>query len=134
MAATITGVAYFHVNQRRGRRWSAASAFLKPVLGRPNLMLRTGLLVERIVIENGRAAGVMVREGGASRLIRARGGVVLAAGAVASPAILMRSGIGPGAELARHGIDVALERGGVGANLQDHLQLRPSSRSRACAR
>ncbi len=119
------GVAYFHVNQRRGRRWSAASAFLKPVLSRPNLALRTGVLVERIVIENGRATGVMVRAGGASRLIRAQGGVVLAAGAVASPAILMRSGIGPGAELVRHGIEVALARDGVGANLQDHLQLRP---------
>jgi choline dehydrogenase-like flavoprotein len=119
------GVAYFHVNQRRGRRWSAASAFLKPVLNRPNLELRTGVLVERIVIEAGRATGVMIRESGASRLIRAKGGVVLSAGAVASPALLMRSGIGPGAELSRHGIDIACERAGVGVNLQDHLQIRP---------
>jgi choline dehydrogenase-like flavoprotein len=119
------GVAYFHVNQRRGRRWSAASAFLKPVLGRANLVLRTGVLVERIVIEQGRATGVMIREGGASRLIRARGGVVLCAGAVASPALLMRSGVGPGAELSRLGIEVACERAGVGGNLQDHLQIRP---------
>jgi choline dehydrogenase-like flavoprotein len=119
------GVAYFHVNQRRGRRWSAASAFLKPVLNRPNLALRTGVLVERIVIEGGRATGVMIREGGASRLVRAKGGVVLSAGAVASPALLMRSGIGPGAELSRLGIDIACERVGVGANLQDHLQIRP---------
>jgi choline dehydrogenase-like flavoprotein len=119
------GVAYFHVNQRRGRRWSAASAFLKPVLSRANLALRTGVLVERIVIEGGRAIGVMIREGGASRLIRAKGGVVLSAGAVASPALLMRSGIGPGAELSRLGIDIACGRAGVGANLQDHLQIRP---------
>ncbi|MGL4729240.1 MAG: GMC family oxidoreductase [Bosea sp. (in: a-proteobacteria)] len=119
------GVAYFHVNQRRGQRWSAATAFLKPVLNRANLALRTGVLVERIVIENGRAVGVMVREGGASRLIRAKSGVVLAAGAVASPAILLRSGIGRGEELSRHGIEVRHERVGVGANLQDHLQIRP---------
>jgi choline dehydrogenase-like flavoprotein len=119
------GVAYFHVNQRRGRRWSAASAFLKPILGRANLALRTGVLVERIVIENGRAVGVMVREGGASRLVRAKGGVILSAGAVASPALLMRSGVGPGAELMRLGIEVAADRPGVGGNLQDHLQIRP---------
>jgi choline dehydrogenase-like flavoprotein len=119
------GVAYFHVNQRRGRRWSAATAFLKPALGRPNLALRTGVLVERIVVEGGRAIGVMVREGGASRLIRAKAGVVLAAGAIASPAILLRSGIGPGDEIARHGLAPVHERAGVGANLQDHLQIRP---------
>jgi choline dehydrogenase-like flavoprotein len=124
-SGTNEGVAYFHVNQRRGRRWSAASAFLKPVLGRPNLALRTGVMVERIVIEGGRATGVMIRDGGASRLIRAKGGVVLSAGAVASPALLMRSGIGPGAELSRFGIDVVCGRAGVGENLQDHLQIRP---------
>jgi choline dehydrogenase-like flavoprotein len=124
-SGTNEGVAYFHVNQRRGRRWSAASAFLKPVLNRPNLALRTGMLVERIVIEGGRATGVMIREGGASRLIRAKGGVVLSAGAVASPALLMRSGIGPGAEMSRLGIEIACERPGVGGNLQDHLQIRP---------
>jgi choline dehydrogenase-like flavoprotein len=119
------GAAYFQVNQRRGRRWSAASAFLKPALRRPNLLLRTGVLVRRILIEQGRAVGVEYEVDGRVETARAGGEVVLSAGAVASPAILMRSGIGPGAELSRHGIATALDLPGVGANLQDHLQLRP---------
>lgn len=119
------GVAYFHVNQRKGRRWSAATGFLKPVLNRPGLALRTGVLVDRIRIEDGRATGVVIREDGQERVIRARQGVVLSAGAVASPAILLRSGIGPGAALQALGIKVEQDRPGVGANLQDHLQLRP---------
>jgi choline dehydrogenase len=119
------GVAYFHVNQRRGRRWSAATGFLKPVLNRLNLALRTGVLVERLLIENARVSGVVLREDGESRIIRARQGVVLCAGAVATPALLMRSGIGPAAHLREMGIDVLRDSPGVGANLQDHLQLRP---------
>ncbi len=120
------GAAYFHVNQKRGRRWSTASAFLKPALaGRRNLQLRTGALVRRIVMADGRATGVEYERDGRIETATAACEVILSAGAVASPAILMRSGIGPGAALAAHGIDVLRDAPGVGANLQDHLQLRP---------
>lgn len=118
------GSSYFQVNQKRGFRWSAARGFLKPVLGRSNLRLETGCLTERVLVENGRAVGVAYRQNGVSKAARARGEVVLAAGAIGSPQILKLSGIGPGAELAEHGIAVVNERPGVGANLQDHLQLR----------
>ena len=114
------GSAYFHVNQRRGRRWSAARAFLKPALTRPNLKLETGVLVERVIVENGRAVGVAWRGGSAW----CRGEVILSAGSVASPVILMRSGIGPAAQLRAHGIEMRRDAPGVGENLQDHLQLR----------
>lgn len=118
------GVGYFHVNQKRGVRWSAATAFLKPVLGRPNLRLETGVLVDRVVIEQGHASGIRFRRGGEVVEARCRGEVILCAGAVASPLILQRSGIGPAAELARHGIARLVDRPGVGGNLQDHLQQR----------
>lgn len=118
------GSSYFQVNQKRGFRWSAARGFLKPVLSRPNLKLETGCRTERVLIENGRAVGVAYRQDGVTRVARARGEVVLAAGAINSPHLLKLSGIGPGAELAQHGIPVVLDKPGVGANLQDHLQLR----------
>lgn len=119
-----TGVGYFHVNQKRGIRWSAARGFLKPVLGRPNLRLETGVLVERVLIENGRAVGVRFRQNGEIVEARARGEVVLSAGAIGSVQILHLSGIGPGEQLAGHGIAAVLDRPGVGRNLQDHLQQR----------
>jgi choline dehydrogenase len=118
------GSCYFHVNQKRGRRWSAARGFLTPVLHRSNLKVETGVLVERVLFEGRRAVGVAYRQSGAARVARARGEVVLAAGAIGSPQILMLSGVGPGAHLADHGIAVVLDKPGVGANLQDHLQLR----------
>ena len=118
------GSSYFQVNQKRGFRWSAARGFLKPVLSRPNLKLETGCRTERVLIENGRAVGVVYRQDGVTRTARARSEVVLAAGAINSPHLLKLSGIGPGAELAQHGIPVVLDKPGVGANLQDHLQLR----------
>ena len=118
------GCCAFHVNQRRGRRVSAARAFLKPVLNRANLRLETGCLVEGLIFQGRRAVGVRWRQAGALRSARCRGEVVLAAGAIGSPQILMLSGIGPGEHLREHGIDVLLDRPGVGANLQDHLQLR----------
>jgi choline dehydrogenase len=119
-----TGVGYFHVNQKRGVRWSSARAFLKPVLNRTNLRLETGVLVEKVVVEGGRAVGVQFRQGG--RLIEARtkGEVILSAGAVGSPQILQLSGIGPGEWLAEQGIAVVRDTPGVGRNLQDHLQQR----------
>jgi len=118
------GCCAFHVNQKRGRRWSAATAFLKPVLGRANLRLETGCLVETVLFEGKRAAGVRWRQDGRGRRARCRGEVVLSAGSIGSAQILMLSGVGPGAELQRHDIPVLADRPGVGANLQDHLQLR----------
>ncbi|ACA17709.1 glucose-methanol-choline oxidoreductase [Methylobacterium sp. 4-46] len=120
------GSSYFQVNQRRGRRWSAARGFLKPALGRPNLRLETGIHVERVLIEEGRAAGVVfARPDGRRALARARGEVVLSAGAVASPKLLELSGIGDGARLRDLGIGLVHHAPGVGENLQDHLQIRP---------
>jgi choline dehydrogenase-like flavoprotein len=118
------GSSYFQVNQKRGFRWSAARGFLKPVLSRPNLRLETSCHTERVLIEDGRAAGVVYRQNGVTKVARAQGEVILAAGAIGSPHLLKLSGIGPGEELGSHGIAVARALPGVGANLQDHLQLR----------
>jgi choline dehydrogenase-like flavoprotein len=118
------GCGAFQVNQKRGRRWSAATAFLKPVLKRSNLRLETGCLVEGVVFEGRRAAGVRWRQDGQMRTARCRGEVILAAGAIGSPQIMLLSGIGPPQHLKEHGVAVVADRPGVGANLQDHLQLR----------
>ncbi|MFG1430385.1 GMC family oxidoreductase N-terminal domain-containing protein [Xanthobacter sp. V2C-8] len=119
------GSCYFHVNQKRGLRWSAARGFLKPALSRPNLDLVTAGHVERVCLEGGRATGVVARmKDGTRRTLAARREVVLAAGAIGSPQLLMLSGIGPGDHLSELGIAVAHHLPGVGANLQDHLQLR----------
>jgi choline dehydrogenase-like flavoprotein len=116
--AVQDGFGLYQVTQKGGERWSAARAYLGP---RPNLAVRTGALVERIVIEQGRASGVAVRFGGKREVLRARGGVVLSAGAFGSPQVLMLSGIGPGAHLAEHGIEVVQDRAAVGSDLQDHI-------------
>jgi choline dehydrogenase len=118
------GICAFHVNQKRGRRWSTARAFLKPALRRANLRLETGCLVEGIVFDGRRATGVRWSQGGQTRTARCRGEVILAAGSIGSPQIMLLSGIGPAQQLQSHGIPVVLDRPGVGANLQDHLQLR----------
>jgi choline dehydrogenase len=118
------GVSYFHVNQKRGRRWSSARGFLKPALGRPNLRLETHVLVDRLIVEHGRAVGVRFIQNGCSIEARARGEVILSAGAIGSVQVLHRSGIGPSEWLSPLGIDVMLDRQGVGRNLQDHLQQR----------
>lgn len=118
------GIGYFHVNQKRGRRWSSARGFLKPVLNRPNLRLETKVLVDRLIVTDGRATGVRFTQGGEDIEAFATGEVILCAGAVGSPQILQRSGIGPADWLSPLGIDVALDRQGVGRNLQDHLQQR----------
>jgi len=118
------GSGYFHVNQKRGRRWSAARGFLKPVLHRANLSLETGCLVERVLVEDKRAVGVAWRQGGTSRMARCRGEVILAAGSIGSTQILLLSGVGPAAQLQGFGIPIVLDKPGVGENLQDHLQLR----------
>ena len=118
------GCCVFHVNQKRGRRWSAARGFLKPVLKRQNLRLETHALVEAVVLEGKRAAGVRWRHDGAAKFARCRGEVILAAGAIGSVVMLKLSGIGPADELQALGIPVTLDKPGVGENLQDHLQLR----------
>jgi choline dehydrogenase-like flavoprotein len=118
------GVSYFHVNQKRGRRWSAARGFLKPALTRPNLRLETKVLVDRLIIENGRAVGVRFSRDGETFEARSKGEVILCAGAIGSVQVLHRSGIGPADWLSSLGIDILLDRPGVGRNLQDHLQQR----------
>jgi choline dehydrogenase len=119
------GVSYFHVNQKNGRRWSAARGFLRPALARPNLKVETHAHATRILFEGKRAIGVEILQDGTLRQILARKEVVLSAGAIASPQLLQLSGIGNGALLKEHGIDVVHHLPGVGENLQDHLQLRP---------
>ncbi|MES2960085.1 MAG: GMC family oxidoreductase N-terminal domain-containing protein [Pseudomonadota bacterium] len=124
------GVGYFEVNQKRGLRWNASRAFLRPVRRRPNLEVRTGIAVERLTLERRgdgslRASGVECRAGdGPLQTLRAARAVVLAAGAIGSPQLLQLSGIGSARLLAEHGIAPVHELPGVGENLQDHLQIR----------
>jgi len=118
------GVGYFHVNQKRGRRWSSARGFLKPALNRANLRLEKNVLVDRLIIEQGRATGVRFERDGETLEARARGEVILCAGSIGSTQILHRSGVGPAEWLAPLGIESVLDRQGVGRNLQDHLQQR----------
>ncbi len=106
----------------KGRRWSAANAYLRPALRRANCDLVRGL-VQRVVIEDGRAIGVEVKRGTSVEVVKARREVILAASSINSPKLLMLSGIGPGDQLSRHGIDILADRPGVGANLQDHLEI-----------
>ena len=103
-----------------GRRWSTASAYLRPVLGRPNLTVRTGVLARRVVLENGRAVGVAYVRGGAETIARAEREVILAGGAINSPQLLLLAGIGPADDLRAHGVEVAADLPGVGGNLHDH--------------
>ena len=105
-----------------GRRWSAANAYLKPALKRPNLTVLTGALVSIVVFEAKRAVGVRYSQGGQAFEAKARAEVILAGGAINSPQLLKLSGIGPAAELASHGLEVICDRPGVGENLQDHLE------------
>jgi choline dehydrogenase-like flavoprotein len=118
------GSYYFHVNQKRGRRWSAARGFLKPVLTRPNLRLVTDVQVEKVLLQGKRATGVRYAQGNQVFEARAKGEVILTAGAIGSVQVLQRSGIGPGAWLQDAGVPVTHDLAGVGRNLQDHLQLR----------
>ena len=118
------GCGYFHVNQRKGIRWSTAKGFLRPAAGRPNLKVLTQAQAERLVMDGKRITGIDFRVGRAPRRAMARGEVILAAGAVGSPQLLQLSGIGPGAVLQAQGIAVRHELAGVGENLQDHLQIR----------
>jgi choline dehydrogenase len=124
------GVGYFEVNQKAGWRWNTAKAFLRPTCyGRPNFELWTSAQVAKLVIETQpdgrqRCTGVQVWDGKQMVKITAAREVVLSAGSIGSPQILQLSGIGPGALLQQHGIGVTHDLPGVGANLQDHLQIR----------
>jgi choline dehydrogenase len=123
------GNAYFHMNQRRGERWSAARAFLHPVMSRPNLKVITGAHAKKVVVEarDGvkRATGIeLVVDGEGEASAKARKAVVLAAGAIGSPQLLQLSGVGPADLLRKFGIPVVHELAGVGENLHDHLQIR----------
>lgn len=115
------GVGRYQVTQREGRRCSAAVAYLNPVRSRPNLQIETHSLVERLLIEHGRAIGVEYARRGQRHVVRCEGEVLLCGGAVNTPQLLMLSGIGPAAHLSELGISVALDLPGVGENLQDHL-------------
>ncbi|QTD45279.1 GMC family oxidoreductase [Ottowia testudinis] len=124
------GVGYFEVNQKAGWRWNTAKAFLRPALNRPNLTVWTGAHAQRLLLERGDAglrcvglALALVR-GGQAVTVRAAQEVVLSAGSIGSPQLLQLSGIGPAALLHQHGIPVLADLPGVGANLQDHLQIR----------
>ena len=133
------GSAYFHVNQRRGRRWSMADAFLHPVAHRPNLTVYTrtqavGLLLDDQVSEHQRhgawttaqhrVAGLRLLKNGRTVEVGARREVILSAGAIGSPQLMQVSGLGPAGLLRDHHVPVAVDLPGVGENLQDHLQLR----------
>ena len=124
------GNAYFQMNQRRGVRWSATKAFLRPVLSRTNLTVLTNARAQKIVIEDDspigkRATGVEVRmDNGELLNFNASRDVILSAGSIGSPQILQLSGIGPGPLLSSKGIKVVHDLPGVGENLQDHLQVR----------
>ena len=118
------GCGYFQVNQRAGIRWNSAKAFLRPVANRPNLTVLTGVEVDQVLLANTRACGVKARWQGGWQTFHARREIILCAGAVGSPGILQRSGIGPRKLLEDIGIGVRHELPGVGGNLQDHLQLR----------
>jgi choline dehydrogenase len=118
------GVGYFQLTTRNGWRDSAAAAYLRPAAKRRNLSILTDTQVGQILFAGRRAVGVTCRSGGSLRAITAKRGVILAAGAIQSPQLLMLSGIGPADALQRHGIGVKLNRPAVGQNLQDHLQFR----------
>jgi len=118
------GCGYFHVNQKKGVRWSTARAFLRPAEGRPNLAVITGAQALRLRLDGRRVTGVEYRKDGATRVIAAAGEVILASGAVGSPQLLELSGIGRPEILGAQGIGLVHALLGVGENLQDHLQVR----------
>ena len=117
------GFGLYQVTQKDGARCSSAVAYLRPALGRANLHVRTGALTTRVLVEHGRAAGVEFATGRRLHRVRAAREVLLCGGAVNSPQLLMLSGIGPADALRRHGLDVHHDLPGVGANLQDHLDI-----------
>lgn len=123
------GVGFMQHNIKQGQRHSAYMAYVEPVLGRPNLVVRTGCLVQQVLFDRNVATGVEVISAGKRMVFNAAREVIISAGAVNSPQLLMLSGIGPGEELQRHGITPVVESPGVGRNLQDHFYVHTSYRS-----
>ena len=121
--ASQLGVGYFQVTQEGGERASTARAYLRPAMARGNISLQLEATVERVMLEGGKAKGVRWLQGGETHEASARRGVVVSAGTLGSPKVLMLSGIGPGAHIKAHGIDVLHDLPGVGQNFQDHLQI-----------
>jgi choline dehydrogenase len=119
--ASQEGVGFYQVTQRDGRRCSSATAYLRPVRSRPNLKVLTGCLATRLILAAGRAQAVEYREAGALKRVSAEREVVLAAGSLGSPQLLLLSGVGPAEELRDLGIRVVLDLPEVGRNLQDHI-------------
>lgn len=122
----VDGVFVNYVTQRGGERWSAARGYLKPAAGRANLEIISGATVEKVLFEGTRAVGVRFRRDGKTQDLRAGREVILSGGAVMSPALLMRSGIGPGAHLRDAGVEVLVDAAGVGKNLQEHASFAAS--------
>ncbi len=114
------GFGYWQLTQKNGERLSTSRAFLQPIESRPNLTIVTSALVKAVRLENRRATGVEISVQGRPQTLRSKREVIIAAGAINSPQILLLSGIGPGDELRKHGIEVAHELLGVGENLHDH--------------
>ena len=119
-AAHQDGAGFYQVTQRDGRRWSAADAFLRPAMSRPNLTVTTDALATSVVVEGGRAIGVRYLRHGNDEFVPTEGEVILCGGAVSSPHLLMLSGIGPADHLREHHIPVVVDSPGVGSNLSDH--------------
>ncbi|MEO7393116.1 MAG: choline dehydrogenase [Ramlibacter sp.] len=117
------GVGMYQVTHRNGERFSAAKAYLAPNLGRPNLQVITGAHTTRVLMEGRRAVGVEYRQGGQLKQLRAGQEVILSAGALMSPQLLLLSGIGPSQHVRGNGIDVVHDLAGVGANLHDHVDV-----------
>jgi choline dehydrogenase len=122
--ATQEGAGYFQLTTKNGWRMSAAAAYLRPAEKRTNVSVFTDTQVMRVLFDSKRATGIECRTGEKTRTLKARRGVVLSAGAIQSPQLLMLSGIGPAAHLTEKGVDVLVDRPQVGQNLQDHLQFR----------
>ena len=114
------GAALYALNQRNGERHSSADAYLRPALRRKNLTVESHALATRVLIQDGRAVGIAYRQGGAEREARVRREVILSAGTIGSPQLLMLSGVGPAEHLHSLGIPVVRDLPGVGQNLQDH--------------
>ena len=123
-AGNYEGSSYFQVTQKKGVRWSTATAFLKPARNRPNLKVLTNAHIAKVRLDGRRATGIEFWQGDKRQSAQARNEVIVSAGAIGSPQILQASGIGPAALLKQHGVNVALDLPGVGENLQDHVQPR----------
>jgi choline dehydrogenase-like flavoprotein len=115
------GVGLYQVTHKNGERWSASRAYVEKARDTGRLHVETNALVNKIIIENGRAVGVEIRQGGSVKTIRAKRAVILAGGVFGTPQVLMLSGIGPAEHLKAHGIEVIVDRPAVGSNLQDHI-------------